>query len=110
MESNIMDALSHGMKKATLTGGEKILAHDPEKCAGEVCCIHNPSDHHMRKMRQHWRGDRGIMERLCSHGIGHPDPDDPTDDTVHGCDGCCRPPLPPVPDRRAAIEHTKRKG
>jgi hypothetical protein len=40
-----------------------------------------------------------LIERLCSHGIGHPDPDslahlDPRGRLmldVHGCDGCCRP-------------------
>lgn len=46
----------------------------------------------------------GLTERLCVHGIGHPDPDsveflaskedDPADARwgwgVHGCDGCCR--------------------
>jgi hypothetical protein len=38
------------------------------------------------------------MERVCTHGIGHPDPDHiaflPKDkrrwESVHGCDGCCR--------------------
>jgi hypothetical protein len=109
MENDIMDALRYGMKNATLEGGEKIYAHDPGACANEVCCVHNPSDHHMREFPQHWRGDANKMERLCSHGIGHPDPDDLSDNTVHGCDGCCRPPEPPAPDRRAAIEHTKRK-
>jgi len=97
------------MEKVTLEGGEEIVAHSLGDCRGGVCCIHNRSDHHMRGMRQHWRGDAGKMERLCSHGIGHPDPDDLSDNGVHGCDGCCRPPEPPVPDRRAAIEHTKRK-
>jgi hypothetical protein len=33
------------------------------------------------------------MERICPHGIGHPDPDDPAFknpiEGVHGCDGCC---------------------
>jgi hypothetical protein len=34
------------------------------------------------------------MERICSHGIGHPDPDDISiingkDDGAHNCDGCC---------------------
>ena len=37
------------------------------------------------------------MERVCTHGIGHPDPDHiaflPKDkcrwESVHGCDGCC---------------------
>jgi hypothetical protein len=34
------------------------------------------------------------MERICDHGIGHPDPDDIRvrerwDEGVHGCDGCC---------------------
>ena len=38
------------------------------------------------------------MERVCKHGVGHPDPDDAAynDRTgngflnVHGCDGCCQ--------------------
>ena len=34
------------------------------------------------------------MERICDHGIGHPDPDEfrirnGEDDGIHGCDGCC---------------------
>ena len=40
----------------------------------------------------HWRIDRYIVERICPHGIGHPDPNQilPTDDDGrHGCDGCC---------------------
>jgi len=44
---------------------------------------------------QNWRGDRGLMERVCPHGIGHPDPDDFKSndkyESVHGCDGCCQP-------------------
>lgn len=82
-----------------------LRTHPPEQCAGRACCIHNPSDHHMRSWRQLWRADRGLMERLCEHGIGHPDPDhmsyvrsinpDTVDgihvDGIHGCDGCCRP-------------------
>jgi hypothetical protein len=38
-------------------------------------------------------------ERICEHGVGHPDPDDVGywagrgyDITRHGCDGCCSPP------------------
>ncbi len=63
--------------------------HSPEKCKGEHCPIHKMSDHHMRGWPQHWRNDRGIMERICEHGVGHPDPDDPCTDKIHGCDGCC---------------------
>jgi predicted kinase len=59
----------------------------------------------MREWRQHFRTDRALTERICPHGIGHPDPDDlhfkrlmaGTDevpDAVHGCDGCCRVSLP----------------
>lgn len=50
----------------------------------------------MREWPATWRDDRGIVERHCEHGIGHPDPDDAAYratrgdvDTVHGCDGCC---------------------
>lgn len=63
-----------------------------------ICCIHNPSDHHMVTWPQNWRGDRGMMERLCPHGNGHPDPDDLSVRTtswarLHGCEcGCCAKP------------------
>lgn len=75
-----------------LTGGQKLRnVHRPYQCKGEKCCIHEPSNHHMVGWAMNFRPDRGIMERICQHGVGHPDPDDPTDDTVHGCDGCCSP-------------------
>lgn len=76
---------------AYITGtGQKLLkVHSEEKCIGEHCVIHNPSDHVMRDFPTHWRVDRGFMERICTHGVGHPDPDDPFADPVHGCDGCC---------------------
>lgn len=67
--------------------------HDMSLCEGRGCTIHHPSDHHLRDMRQHWRPDKGAMERTCLHGIGHPDPDDTfyanPIQRVHGCDGCC---------------------
>ena len=86
-----------------MTGaGQKLVGiHDPISCAGRPCVIHNPSDHSMRSFPTLWRGDRGIMERTCPHGIGHPDPDDmeyirlsrgdevARAEGVHGCDGCC---------------------
>lgn len=52
----------------------------------------------MREWPLHWRSDRGIFERICPHGIGHPDPDcmrfyleyhEDISAGVHGCDGCC---------------------
>ena len=86
-----------------------VNVHDRSVCAGHPCCVHNPTQHHMYGWRQHWRSDRAFMERLCSHGIGHPDPDQlsylrrvhgDTDDVValevHACDGCCRAPTDDV--------------
>lgn len=77
------------------------LRHHPEgACSGDHCVIHNPSDHHMAGWPPYWRADRRIVERICPHGVGHPDPDslahrarigDP-DDGTHGCEGCCVPP------------------
>lgn len=74
-----------------------LTTHDASKCKGSHCCIHNPSDHSMRTWPLNWRDDKGVMERICPHGIGHPDPDDAAYNisigreylTVHGCDGCC---------------------
>lgn len=71
--------------------------HERNATCETACVIHNPTDHHMRYWRLHWRGDRGIFERICSHGIGHPDPDQypywrsvgQEAQGVHGCDGCC---------------------
>ena len=69
-----------------------LCGHHPDACAGEYCTLHNRSAHHMRAWPQHWRADRGMMERICPHGVGHPDPDElPHVDRVHGCDGCCDP-------------------
>ena len=73
------------------------MAHAKVDCLEPPCCIHSPSNHHMREWKQLWRPDRMIMERLCPHGIGHPDPDDRAirtgrDEGIHGCDGCCHPP------------------
>lgn len=76
--------------------------HAEEVCQVQPCIIHCPTDHHMRGWLLHFRGDRGIFERICEHGVGHPDPDQYAFWThkvgvvmadamrVHGCDGCCQ--------------------
>lgn len=82
------------MEKYETGTGQIISVHNARDCKGPHCPIHNPSDHCMRDFPTHWRDDRQIMERICPHGIGHPDPDDykirmGEDRGVHGCDGCC---------------------
>lgn len=70
----------------------RFHTHDKSQCNGEPCPVHNPSNHHMRKWPLNYRMDRGITERICPHGIGHPDPDDIFAigyNAIHGCDGCC---------------------
>ena len=52
-----------------------MAVHDVDECAGRTCVIHSPTDHPMRSFPLHWRGDRGIFERICPHGVGHPDID-----------------------------------
>jgi len=72
---------------------QELTTHSEDRCMGDFCPVHNPSDHHMADWPQHYRGDLGITERICPHGIGHPDPDDIYGcDHPHGCDGCCIPP------------------
>lgn len=79
----------------------QFKAHDHEVCAGEFCCIHNPSEHSLNGAPLQLRADRApLMERVCPHGVGHPDPDSLAYinrtwpdrgkyEDVHGCDGCC---------------------
>jgi hypothetical protein len=79
--------------------GHAVLenVHPAVACQGRNCVVHNPSVHFMREWNLVWRGDKGVMERTCPHGVGHPDPDDAAFLkqsgrgylTVHGCDGCC---------------------
>lgn len=90
-----------------MIGSQEVLAcdwikltnvHDISKCRHRACVIHNPSPHHMRFWKLNWRNDRGIFERVCVHGVGHPDPDQfeywkemgYTSMGTHGCCGCCR--------------------
>jgi predicted house-cleaning noncanonical NTP pyrophosphatase (MazG superfamily) len=85
-----------------LPDGYQLRHHMREECRGHHCPLHDPSDHALKDAPLHWRSDRGLMERICTHGVGHPDPDDLAykalllgqDDAgaeaVHGCCGCCR--------------------
>lgn len=60
-------------------GGWKWSNIHPEsdECRTDGCVAHNPTLDHVSN-RENWpyfpRGD-GRMERLCPHGVGHPDPD-----------------------------------
>ena len=96
-----MTAIDAARQSTAKIGGADYHVHDPARCEGQPCCIHNPSDHHMRDWTQHWRDDLRLMERICPHGVGHPDPDHiayvercfgaehADGEAVHGCDGCC---------------------
>lgn len=69
-------------------------------CFINGCCVHCPDPLAIENVEDwpyNWRADRGIMERVCIHGTGHPDPDSArflerhgkSYENVHGCDGCC---------------------
>lgn len=79
--------------------------HTRETCDGSYCAIHNPSDHPLNNAPIALRGNDpfslkpyGFAERICTHGVGHSDPDSVNfydsigqyGTGVHGCDGCCR--------------------
>jgi hypothetical protein len=71
-------------------------AHSADQCLDEICVLHNMTEHNMRSFPQHWRSDRGIVERVTPFGCACPDPDQipflkrihPTVwryDLIHGC-------------------------
>ena len=87
-----------GFWTETEVGSVMRNVHDPRACEGRGCAIHDhPSDHPLKNAPLNWRNDRGILERICEHGVGHPDYDsarylDAIGDSisnVHGCDLCC---------------------
>lgn len=94
-KSKDMDSIPWGEGLVLRTHPVSVCENDP------ACCIHNPSKHALSDAPLHWRDDRGLMERVCEHGVGHPDPDDlaykrriygdrfADTESVHGCDGCC---------------------
>lgn len=60
----------------TLTSGQGVRVHSSSNCVNkDYCAVHSPSDHALVTCPLFWRQDRGIFERICGHGVGHPDPD-----------------------------------
>lgn len=70
-------------------------------CYKHGCVAHSPTPTDPANIGEwpyNWREDTGVMERLCPHGISHPDFDAANYATrhgngwlnVHGCDGCCQ--------------------
>lgn len=95
-DEDYLDAWLHLERNQLENSNKFMYTHKKEDCKGEWCTIHNRSDHIMRAFPQHFRYDRMLMERICPHEIGHPDPDDikltgpyAESEAVHGCDGCC---------------------
>jgi hypothetical protein len=92
--------VSTRLRKVKVSPKQSIYMHTRRDCDGP-CPVHSPSNHHMRGFLLFWRDDRKIFERICSHGVGHPDPDMLAflletggskvmqRESIHGCDGCC---------------------
>lgn len=85
--------------------------HSKDTCVGPNCTIHNPSDHLMRDWPLVLR-ETGLVERACTHGVGHPDPDSVAFFRArghewvgtHGCDGCCiKPDTTPNPSESVVM-------
>lgn len=88
--------------------GNVIGTHSRDVCDIRPCFVHEPSAHSMRDWPMLFRFDKmALVERLCTHGVGHPDPDsahyfntmyERTKSGryygmgIHGCDGCCSAP------------------
>jgi hypothetical protein len=93
----------HNTNNTYTTGTGQLLTrvHEVDDSCENGCVIHDPSEHPMASFLTHYRTDRQIMERICPHGIGHPDPDSiafavkkngvdfAALELIHGCDGCC---------------------
>ena len=81
-----------------------LVTHDAGECLLDHCPSHNPSRHPLASAPLRWRQDLELMERICPHGVGHPDVDslnyiDVVEGSgraarlsAHTCDLCCVPP------------------
>jgi hypothetical protein len=82
-------------------GGRLVFVHTLKRCKGIPgkipCVVHDPVAGSWDDLELIFRGDRGIFERICVHGVGHPDPNQIDFWKLagqeflgdHGCDGCC---------------------
>lgn len=91
-ETGFWDRIVHGGRDIG-----RLRTHPPEECASEKCDIHRRPEKFWG-LTLLWRYDRGIVEQVCEHGIGHPSPSEHVFQTkrgtlaelVHGCCGeCC---------------------
>lgn len=96
------DELEGGAQNVTPDSSGTQRTHGPGQCAGDRACpIHRPLDHPLRTAPLAWRDDGELLERICAHGVHHPDVDSlaylerthPSTHHLqierHDCDGCC---------------------
>lgn len=95
LERKIVD----GKVEFTHSSGSILRTHEETlDCYDYGCVVHFPSHQRLSEAPYNWREDTGVMERICPHGVGHPDLDSANHYlrlgmgymNVHGCDGCCR--------------------
>lgn len=100
-----MAALKQWLEATPGAFGKIIWHHRAQDCSalrdGESFCpFHRPSLHPMIEEPMYLR-ETGLIERMCRHGVGHPDPDsadfqdrrrghEPGTWNTHGCDGYCQ--------------------
>ena len=94
----IQQAVVNEEGMSSLANGILMRVHPESDCEGRGfgCWIHSPTGR-MASRPVHWREDTGSAERICEHGVKHPDFDDSAyrkwaglrDLDVHSCDGCC---------------------
>lgn len=95
-EDELLESDTPVSEQTLLESGQKLTHHGKEACSGN-CCLHGSSNHGSCRMPRQWRYDKGIIEHVCPHGVGHPCYAGVDYammmgqyvDAVHGCDGCC---------------------
>jgi len=60
------------MEQHLLESGQVINTHEGSECFGQWCAIHHQMSGPWGQWPRYWRDDRGILERICPCGIGHP--------------------------------------
>jgi len=70
--------------------GKSFVLHAADSCIG-TCPFHKPTEHSMSDWPSTFNWDMMRLDRVCEHGLHHPDPDTPQElcSVEHECDGCC---------------------